>query len=509
MALRPLLLLTAITVATVSTASQRTAVPLGHDQHLYPIERTKSERARIAAIMQPTTDFSKAEPFESLSAGGATSPATKSEKVFKPPSANMAFDRKMEFLLGEALFEKLWVSSPASTKASDGVGPIYNARSCGRCHPNAGRGKPPKDGETPRSFFLRLSIPGGPSMDDIEDYIVDSPEPTYGRQLQNVSVGGVNREGDPVISYEEIEIELAGGETVSLRDPSYSIENMGHGPLHPDLMISPRVGQQMIGLGLLESIPSETIIAFADPDDANGDGISGRAQIVMSEVWGEPMLGRFGHKAGTATVYMQSASAFHSDIGISSPMFPQGYGECTQNQPDCLKAPDGNSEVNGDLEIPAAGMDAVAFYAKNIAVPMRRNVDDPTVLRGKQMFYQSGCIDCHRPKFVTHRLEDRPEQSFQLIWPYTDMLLHDMGEGLADHRPEARANGYEWRTPPLWGIGLTEQTVGHTYFLHDGRARSLMEAILWHGGEAAAAQQTVVEMPKADRDALIKFLESL
>jgi len=165
--------------------------------------------------------------------------------------------------------------------------------------------------------------------------------------------------------------------------------------------------------------------------------------------------------------------------------------------------------VNGDLEIPADGMDAVSFYAENLAVPARRNVNDPLVLRGKKIFYETGCIDCHRPKYVTHRLPDRPEQSFQMIWPYTDMLLHDMGEGLADHRPEARATGYEWRTPPLWGIGLTRQVSGHTYFLHDGRARNLMEAILWHGGEAAPAQARIVQMPKPDRDALIKFLESL
>jgi len=504
MALRPLLLLSAITIATTASASK-----LGHDQHLFPTSRTQSERARIDAAVQPTTDFSKSERSEALSAGAATTPATDSEKIFKLPSANMAFERRMEFLLGEALFEKLWVSSPASTKASDGVGPLYNARSCARCHPGAGRGTPLVADETARSFFLRLSIPGGPGMAEIDGYLASLPEPTYGKQLQNVSVSGQVPEGQPVVSYEEIEIKLAGGEIVSLRKPTYSIENLGHGPLHPDVMLSPRIAQQMIGLGMLEAIPSEEIMAFADPDDADGDGISGRVQVVMDPVWGEPMLGRFGHKAGAATVYMQSAAAFHADIGISTPMFPQGYGECTEAQLDCRRAPDGNSLANGDLELPAEGMDAVAFYAANLGVPARRDVDDPTVLRGKQMFYETGCIDCHRPKFVTHRMPDHPEQSFQLIWPYTDMLLHDMGQGLADHRPEGRASGYEWRTAPLWGIGLTQQVSGHSYFLHDGRARNLLEAVLWHGGEAAKARQTVVEMPKSDRDALIKFLESL
>ncbi|MEL6979412.1 MAG: di-heme oxidoredictase family protein, partial [Pseudomonadota bacterium] len=144
----------------------------------------------------------------------------------------------------------------------------------------------------------------------------------------------------------------------------------------------------------------------------------------------------------------------------------------------------------------------------------RRDVDDPIVLRGKEMFYEAGCISCHTPKHVTHRLETdgaaaQPEQSFQLIWPYTDLLLHDMGEGLADGRPEGEATGREWRTPPLWGVGLTEAVNGHTFYLHDGRARSLLEAVLWHGGEAQAARDHAAALPKADRDALIRFLESL
>ncbi|PIE14903.1 MAG: thiol oxidoreductase [Rhodobacterales bacterium] len=508
MTLRPLLLLLATTFASAPLASPFSA-PLGQDQHLDPTPRTASEQARITAVTRPTTDFSKAERFEQLSAGAASSPASASEKVFKLPSANMAFERKMQFVLGEALFEKLWVSSPSSTKASDGVGPLYNARSCARCHPGAGRGTPPLPQKRARSFFLRLSIPGGTAPEGIDGYIPDQPEPTYGRQLQNVAVGALPPEGQPAVRYEETLIELADGTVVHLRKPHYQVDDPGYGPLHPQAMLSPRVAQQMIGLGLLESIPAQAILDHADPEDADGDGISGRAQIVTSEIWGEPMLGRFGHKAGAATVYRQSAGAFHGDVGISSPLFPQGYGECTAQQVDCRTAPDGNSIANDGLEIGGDAMDAVSFYAENLAVPMRRKVNDPSVLRGKELFYQSGCIACHRPKFVTHRLEDRPEQSFQLIWPYTDLLLHDMGEGLADHRPEARANGYEWRTAPLWGIGLTRQVSGHTYFLHDGRARNLLEAILWHGGEASQAQQRVIQMPAADRDALIEFLQSL
>ena len=189
-------------------------------------------------------------------------------------------------------------------------------------------------------------------------------------------------------------------------------------------------------------------------------------------------------------------------------MFPAPWGECSEAQRDCRSAPHGDEDDRG-FEIDAEGLDLVTFYSRNLGVPARRGVEDPKVLRGKEVFYTTGCTSCHQPSFVTHRLEDQPEQSFQLIWPYTDMLLHDMGPGLADNRPEARASGTEWRTPPLWGIGLTEQVSGHTYFLHDGRARSLLEAILWHGGEAQAQRDDVVAMPPADRDALIAFLESL
>ncbi|MDE0344839.1 MAG: c-type cytochrome, partial [Boseongicola sp.] len=221
-----------------------------------------------------------------------------------------------------------------------------------------------------------------------------------------------------------------------------------------------------------------------------------------------PMLGRFGHKAGTPTLRQQAAAAFSGDIGISSPLFPAPWGECTEVQADCRAAPHGDADDRG-FEIDAEGLDLVTFYSRNLGVPARRDVGGATVLRGKEIFHATGCPSCHRPAFVTHRLADQPEQSFQLIWPYSDMLLHDMGPGLADNRPEARATGSEWRTPPLWGVGLTEQVSGHTFFLHDGRARTLMEAILWHGGEAQPHRDAVTGMTPEDREALIKFLESL
>lgn len=482
------------------------------DLHVPFVERTADEAARIAAITKPTTDFSQAEPFEANSAGAATVRLRNTSDAFSQPSDNISFDRELDFKVGNGLFKKLWVSSPSSTLASDGLGPLYNARSCQRCHLKDGRGHPPEGpDDSAVSMLVRVSIPSPETAmsDVIKDYISTAPDPTYGGQIQDFGIAGHPAEARVTVTYEETKVVLADGEIVSLRKPLFSLENLGYGPLHPKAMISPRIAPQMIGLGLLDAIPAQDILAGADPKDADGDGISGRPNIVFSQVYDTPMLGRFGLKAGQPSVWEQSAGAFRGDIGISTPLHPTGYGDCTDQQAACRSAPDGNTAAQDDAEIGQVGFELVSFYAANLGVPARRDYDTPDVLRGKQMFYEAGCASCHTPKHVTHRLEGQPEQSFQLIWPYTDLLLHDMGEGLADNRPEARATGREWRTPPLWGIGLTQQVSGHSYFLHDGRARSLIEAVLWHGGEAEAAKSRVIEMPKPDRDALIRFLESL
>ncbi len=492
------------------------------DPHLSTVPRTAAERARIAAVIAPTADFTKPEAFETNQGGAGTVADPGDDTAFSLPPATLPFEQKLDFELGNALFAKLWVSSPSSTKASDGLGPLYNARSCQRCHVNDGRGHPPEHGDDDRtSMFLRLSVPAGDApLSELETYLAKldgqsatprtRPVPGYGGQLQDLALVGFAPEGRMEISYQEIPITLSGGEVVSLRHPTYSISNPGYGPLPDELQLSPRIANPMIGLGLLEAIPSEDILALADPEDRDGDGISGRPNMVWSRHFDAPMLGRFGWKAGEPTVEEQSAAAFHGDIGISSPLFRAPAGDCTAEQVDCLAAPHGAGDVRGD-EIDQTGMDLVTFYARNLAVPMRRDVDDPEVLRGKEMFSEAGCAACHTPKYVTARLTDKDDapRSFQLIWPYTDLLLHDMGEGLADHRPEHRATGREWRTAPLWGIGLTARVSGPTTYLHDGRARTLLEAVLWHGGEAQRARDAVVEMPSEDRAALLRFLESL
>jgi CxxC motif-containing protein (DUF1111 family) len=488
--------------------------------HLTGQARTDAEAARIAAVTAPTTDFTKAEPFEANGAGAATVRARDNGDAFSIPSANMPFARELDFKVGDGLFRKLWVSSPSSTLVSDGLGPLYNARSCQNCHLKDGRGHPPEGDEEAVSMFLRISVPAptDADMSELDAFLLSlgdddtprtAPDPVYGGQLQNFAVQGHPAEYRMGITYADEKVQLAGGQTATLTAPTYTADNLGYGPLAPGAMLSPRVAPQMIGLGLLEAIPAADILAQADPDDADGNGISGRAQVVWSFDKNRPMLGRFGLKAGAPTIREQSAAAFAGDIGISTPIFDAPWGDCTQAQADCQSAPHGTTGTEELTEINAEGLDLVTFYARNLGVPERRDVDDPRVLRGKQVFYDTGCIACHTPKYVTERLDDQPEQSFQLIWPYTDMLLHDMGPGLADNRPEGRANGQEWRTPPLWGIGLTQTVSGHTYFLHDGRARSLLEAVLWHGGEAQSQRDAVVAMAPQDRADLIKYLESL
>lgn len=488
-------------------ATPLSANPALDEPHLSPLPRSAAESARIAAALAPPSDFTRPETFEDLPAGAATVPYS-GEKAFSHPSANL--DDRLDFELGRALFEKLWVASPSSTRASDGLGPLYNTRSCHSCHINDGRGHAPEGPEdNALSFTVKLAVPAPADarMAEIEDYLATLPDPTYGRQVQDFAAPGQVAEARVSVDYEPVTVDLPDT-TVTLRAPRVTLENLAYGPLDPAASISPRVAPPLLGLGLIEAIPAADILAGADPEDADSDGISGRANIVWSLEYDQPMLGRFGYKAGLPTVRQQAAAAFHTDLGISTPIFPEGWGDCSAAQADCRTAPHGDGDVRV-FEADATALDLTTLYSANLGVPARRGLDDAQVLQGKEIFHQAGCPACHRPKYVTHRLPDQPERSFQLIWPYSDFLLHDMGDGLADGQPEGRATGREWRTAPLWGVGLAQRVSDRAGFLHDGRARSLLEAILWHGGEAQAAQSHVRALTAEDRAALIKFLESL
>lgn len=461
-------------------------------------------------------DFSKIEPGEAFPGGKATSrKSNKNRNAFSHSPGNMPINKEFEFKIGNGIFKKLWTSAPASTRSSDGLGPLFNARACQRCHLKDGRGHPPavgtRDGDAV-SMLMRLSVPprSDKEKQDLAKYLINNvPDPVYGGQLQDFAITGHVAEGQIHIVYKDVPVALNGGTIVTLRAPKYSITNPGYGPLSANIQMSPRIANQMIGLGLLEAITAKDILANADPDDSNDDGISGKPNRVWSIKHGRVTLGRFGWKAGQPSIAQQTAGAFNGDIGISTQLVPAPQGDCTTQQKDCLKAPNGNSVKQQNVEAGKTVFNLVTFYSKNLAVPRRRAPADPIVLKGKELFYKSGCIACHQPKFTTGTLPGQPHLSNQKIWPYTDMLLHDMGPGLADNRPEGAATGQEWRTAPLWGIGLTKIVNGHTLFLHDGRARNLLEAILWHGGEAEAAKQKVIKMMDNERSALIKFIESL
>ncbi|TPM39116.1 di-heme oxidoredictase family protein [Mesorhizobium sp. B2-3-4] len=470
------------------------------------------DQARVTAVTRPATDFSKPEPFERMQGGAGTSEKEVSRDSFSQSSENITFEEEGTFKLGNALFRKNWVSSPSSTQASDGLGPLFNERACQNCHLKDGRGRPPQGDAGTTSMFLRLARDAGNAEERAAlagRKVLNFPDPVYGTQLQELAVPGLKGEGRMRVDYQERTVELTDGTVISLRKPTYSITDLGYGPLDPRTTLSPRLTPPMIGLGLIEQIAPADILARADADDRDGDGISGKPNIVRDGLSGELTLGRFGWKAQTASIRQQAADAFAGDIGISTPEEPKHWGDCTPAQEKCLAMPNGVQERLGPAEAPAPVMDLVTFYSQNLAVPARRDLDAADVLAGKEIFYEIGCIACHTPKFVTRRDAPDKAQAFQLIWPYSDFLLHDMGPDLADGQAVGDATGSEWRTPPLWGIGLTETVNGNSFYLHDGRARSLVEAILWHGGEAQNARDRFAAAKAGERDALVKFLESL
>ena len=428
--------------------------------------------------------------------GGDTTAFTATRNAFSLSARNLTNAERRQFEVGDSFFEQNWVAAPASTAARDGLGPTFNAPSCSSCHALDGRARPPAGPEdTAPGLLIRLSVPGA-----LADGRAPG-DPRYGTQLQDRALPSIPVEGRVAIRYEEIHGAYADGEPYTLLAPRYELEDLAFGPLHPDARLSPRVGPAVIGLGLLEAIPEPAIRALADPDDRDGDGISGRPNEVWDVRRGAMALGRFGWKANVPTVEQQVAAAFHGDVGITSTLFPDE--NCPPVQTDCRAALHG-----GVPEVPDERLLKVVFYTRTLAVPAMRDVDDPEVRAGARAFLQAGCAKCHAPTFTTgeHAI---PALSHQVIYPYTDLLLHDMGEGLADGRPDFQATGREWRTPPLWGIGLVPTVNRHTRFLHDGRARNLAEAILWHEGEGAAAREAFRTMPRAARAALLRFLESL
>lgn len=452
-----------------------------------PRSPTRS-RFRAAIALTALAPVLIASGIEAVNGDPPGSVRTFSSRAFEQPFEELTPEQLLRHIRGDAGFEAAFVSSPASI--NPGLGPHFNNVSCVSCHISDGRGRPDRIGHPHSSLVLRLSVP----VSDPESEERARPARGFGSQFSDRAVHGVRPEGRLEVEYEDHAVALADGTVVSLRRPSYTIRE----PLYPvpdGLQISPRVAPPVFGLGLIEAIPESTILALADPGDRDRDGISGKPNWVRDPVTGGIQLGRFGLKANTPSLLAQSAAAYFNDMGITTKAFPDPH-------PDDPNPSDG-PELAWEI------VEDVTFYVQTLAAPRQRQTDHPEVLRGKQIFGEIGCASCHTPALRVGDFPGIPEISGREVYPYSDFLLHDMGPDLADGRPDFEATGSEWRTPPLWGLGLTRVVSGHTQLLHDGRARSVPEAILWHGGEAAIARDAYTNLTAADREALLKFLQSL
>jgi CxxC motif-containing protein (DUF1111 family) len=424
--------------------------------------------------------------------GGATTVFEDGEEAFETPAPNLSGDQLERHEVGDEAFSLVHVEG---TGANGGLGPVFDNESCEACHVGDGRGRPPLlQGEAFSSMLFRSSIPGR----DANGGPLGIPG-GFGGQLQMRATAGYQADIQAAVYYVETRGIFSDGTKFQLHEPHYTLTGTYPG-LPANFLFSPRVAPVVFGLGLLEAVPDFLILARSDPWDLNRDGISGRPNIVYDAVHRRRALGRFGWKANTPNLIQQTAGAYNGDMGVTSDLFP------TES---CAGRPEPTCNDAHSAEVDRQTVADVAFYTQTLGVPARRNLNDPTARRGEFIFYAAGCDGCHAPTLRTGVLRGVPEVSNQVIHPYTDLLIHDMGPGLADGRPDFRASGSEWRTPPLWGIGLVETVNGHTRFLHDGRAYSLMEAVLWHGGEARMARDRIKRLPQRDRDALIAFLKSL
>ncbi|QOP42181.1 di-heme oxidoredictase family protein [Sulfurimonas marina] len=398
-------------------------------------------------------------------------------------------------ILGKSFFKIPWVEAPSATTARDGLGPLFSANTCIHCHPHNGAGIAlDKDGNIHRSLVMRLSIPSEKKLNN--DLMLRNgfiPEPTYGGQLSFNGVSDVKYEGSVALSYVERKGAFEDGETYTLHEPHYELKNLQYGAIQQDANVAPHIALALIGLGAIEDIAVEEILKNEDIDDKDKDGISGKANWVYNPETNTTALGRFTWKAASATVKHQSANAAHNDMGLSNPLYPSD--NCTDKQEECLKAPKGR----GGFDLPMERLDAITYYLKTLKIPAQRRIGG--FEKGQELFDELGCVKCHVDSFTTEKGVE--------IHPYSDFLLHDMGERLGDGHTIFKAEANEFRTPPLWGIGLYEKVSGELNLLHDGRAKSISEAILWHGGEAQAQKEAFRQLDKKQRETLLEFLKGI
>lgn len=443
--------------------------------------------------------FAIAENDEEALSGGETTVFVENNKAFSRPLANIESRTLRHHSIGNSFFNQNWIEAPASASSRDGLGPLFNARSCSSCHPHDGKGSPLIKGVNKLGMVTRLSIPGATETGE------PLGDPRYGTQLADFALPSLEPEARVRLKYHEVPVVFEGGQGFVLRQPELVITKLSMGPLHEMTAFSNRLAPAVHGMGLINELSEETLLSFADPNDLDGDGISGRPNLVWDRASQKKRVGRFGWKASQPTLKQQIADAFVNDIGITSFLFPdEAFGSMQVESLGAEKMANG-----GNPEVPDRILDRVATYLATIAPPARRGLDKPSVVAGRKIFHRIQCAACHLPEMTTRPDASLPELAGQTIRPFSDFLLHDMGPGLADGRRDFEASGSEWRTPPLWGIGLQHVVSRHSYFLHDGRARNVIEAILWHGGEAEKSRDDFVKLPQKEKEELFEFLMSL
>ncbi|MEA3521675.1 MAG: di-heme oxidoredictase family protein [Campylobacterota bacterium] len=435
---------------------------------------------------QKTSNPTSAIPLKYFSSGSC-------KMALTYPYDGMSNEEMDEFVRGKSFFRIPWVEAPSATTARDGLGPLFSANTCMNCHPGNGAGVAVDEkGDVKRDLVFRLSIPG--NLNNIFKMKMPfCPEPTYGGQLSVNGNHEVPFEGTPKVSYEEAEGKYSDGEVYSLRVPSYRIDDLNYGKLHKDTAIAPHIALALIGLGLIEQIPQADILANEDINDTDKDGISGKANWIYTPNSETKKLGLFTWKAGSPSVRFQSANAASNDMGLTSSVFPKE--NCMPSQKECNEAPKGYH----DFDMPDSRLDAINYYLTHLKVPLPRKFEKKK--EAEELFAQLTCKACHTPSFKT--------AEGVKIQPYSDFLLHDMGDDLSDGHPNFLATANEWRTPPLWGIGLYKKVSGEANYLHDGRARSIEEAILWHGGEAEKSKEAFKALSKSKRELLLHYLETI
>ena len=421
----------------------------------------------------------------------------KDKSLLLKPISNLNDEQYDMFILGRSFFTIPWVEAPSATTARDGLGPLFNANTCASCHNANGRGNLyNKDKQFSRNLIAKLSIKNDNSK--LHEEILKTnaliKEPTYGTQIAINANHGVKFEGKPDISFKKIEVKFPDGEIQTLLKPNYALKDLQYGELHKDAILSFRLAPSLNGLGLISDIKDEDILKNQDEFDLNNDGISGRANFVYSNITKKIELGRYSWKASISSLKEQSADAAFNDMGLTTSIFPND--NCTKKQEACLKAP----KPRDAIDLTDLRLEAITFYLKNRKTYSAKKVE--IYKEGLEIFKSIDCAKCHKTSFTT---KDNLE-----ISPFSDFLLHDMGEELADGRSEFKANGNEFRTAPLWGLSLHEKiNKKKPRLLHDGRARSFQEAILWHGGEAEASKKKYMNLDKKTREKLIKFLNEV